>query len=123
MHCRVIPSRVFLKKSKRLSKKYPSLKQELPNLEMQIISNPRMGIPIGDQCYKIRLGVESKGKGKSGGLRVITWVVTEFRSVSQERLDVHLITIFDKSEYSSISRTELRHYINEYVAPSSIAHA
>ncbi len=72
-----------------------------------------MGTPLGHQCYKIRLAVKSKGKGKSGGLRVITWVIVELQSLSDERIEVVLATIFDKSEYESLPSDELKSLLRE----------
>ena len=51
-------------KGKPLLKKYPSLKQDLVQLEMDLINNPRMGIPLGQDSYKTRLATKSKNKGK-----------------------------------------------------------
>ena len=51
-------------------------------------------------CYKIRLAIKSKGKGKSGGARVITTVFVDEETV-------YLLDIYDKSEQSSISRAGL----------------
>lgn len=45
--------------------------------------------------YKIRLAIKSKGKGKSGGARVITYVLTDNN-------EIYLLTIYDKSEFDSI---------------------
>ena len=64
----------FKKQSKRLVKKYPSLKTEISSLIVSLESQPIQGTPIGHHCYKIRLAIASKGKGKSGGGRVITHV-------------------------------------------------
>ncbi len=59
-----------------------------------------MGSPIGKNCYKIRLAIKSKGKGKSGGKRVITnFLFTD---------DViFLLTIFDKSQKENLTDKEL----------------
>ena len=62
--------------------------------------NPTLGTPLGHQCYKIRLAVASKGKGKSGGARVITYLV------SDESI-VYLISIYDKSEQVTLTDSEL----------------
>ena len=51
-------------------------------------------------CYKIRISIESKGKGKSGGGRVITCVIFK-------QLKVYLLTIYDKSEQDDISDSDL----------------
>jgi mRNA-degrading endonuclease RelE of RelBE toxin-antitoxin system len=77
---------VFEKQAKRLIKKYASLKSELLDLFNNLKSGMEMGTPIGSSCYKIRLAISSKGKGKSGGARVIINVVlTEG--------DIYLLTI------------------------------
>ncbi|MFZ4797522.1 MAG: hypothetical protein ACOYMA_08500 [Bacteroidia bacterium] len=48
-------------------KKFPSLKSEFSELIEKILQNPETGIFINNNCYKIRLSISSKGKGKSGG--------------------------------------------------------
>lgn len=69
---------VFEKQAKRLMKKYSSLKLELLDLIQELKENPEKGTPIGKNCYKIRIAVASKGKGKSGGARIITnFIITE----------------------------------------------
>ena len=62
----------FEKELKRLAKKYPSLKDEYQNLLQALKIKPDLGIPLGNNCFKIRIAIASKGKGKSGGGRVIT---------------------------------------------------
>lgn len=57
-----------------LTKKYRSLKSELENLGKELSENPTSGTPLGNDVYKVRLAISSKGKGKSGGARVITCV-------------------------------------------------
>ncbi len=91
----------FSKRLKRLLKKYPSLKSELAVVINKLTTQPNIGTPLGDDCYKIRLGIASKGKGKSGGARIITCV----KIVNSA---VYLLTIYDKSEQETISLTELK---------------
>ncbi|MBW8051660.1 MAG: hypothetical protein FVQ77_15250 [Cytophagales bacterium] len=90
----------FKKQAKRLTKKYPSLKQELDELGKRLSCNPKQGIPIGHNCYKIRLAIKSKGKGKSGGARIITHIV-----VIKEK--VFLLSVYDKSDNENISDKEI----------------
>jgi mRNA-degrading endonuclease RelE of RelBE toxin-antitoxin system len=52
--------------------------------------NPVQGAPLGNCCYKIRLAIRSKGKGKSGGTRVISFV-----QVIKE--EVLLLSVHDQS--------------------------
>ena len=70
-----IPS--FDRQLKKLAKKYPSLKIEYKDLIQSLKHNPTQGISLGKNCFKIRLSISSKGKGKSGGGRVITNIVVE----------------------------------------------
>ena len=91
----------FEKELKRLARKYPSLKNEYLELIQSLKLQPEQGSPLGNNCYKIRLSIASKGKGKSGGARVITYVrvVQNF---------VYLLTIYDKSEQENIPDKELQ---------------
>jgi mRNA-degrading endonuclease RelE of RelBE toxin-antitoxin system len=90
----------FEKEIKKLSKKYPSLKQDFENLKTSLEENPIQGQSLGKDCYKIRMAITSKGKGKSGGGRVITCVKVVASSV-------FLIAIYDKSETESIDDSKL----------------
>ncbi len=69
MSFNVIVTEPFERKLKRLAKKHKSLKADLVLLIEQLAENPTLGTPIGKECYKIRLSITSKGKGKSGGAR------------------------------------------------------
>ncbi|ONF90684.1 type II toxin-antitoxin system RelE/ParE family toxin, partial [Leptospira santarosai] len=56
--------------------------------------------------YKIRIPIASKGKGKSGGARVITCVFLIEKVV-------WLLSIYDKSEKENISDKDLEKAIKE----------
>ena len=58
---------------KRLSKKYRSLKLDLHELGKELMENPFQGVEIAPNIRKVRLAISSKGRGKSGGARVITY--------------------------------------------------
>src|SRR5437879_2961708 len=96
----------FEKQAKRLIKKYPSLKSELLSLIQSLKKNPEQGTSLGNHCYKIRLAIASKGKGKSGGARIITHIVIS-------KTTVYLLTIYDKSEKSDLSNKELAELLKE----------
>lgn len=90
----------FDRQLKRLAKKYASLKSEFAKLLQGLEQTPEQGISLGNNCYKIRLAIASKGKGKSGGARVVTnFVVAENT--------VFLLAIYDKSEKEGITDKEL----------------
>lgn len=96
----------FKKDFKRLLKKYKSLKTEVAVLIDSLEENPTLGTPLGNDCYKIRLSIKSKGKGKSGGARVITCVKIVDKNV-------FLLTIYNKSEKENITDKELLELIKD----------
>ncbi|QMW00431.1 type II toxin-antitoxin system RelE/ParE family toxin [Spirosoma foliorum] len=100
---RVTLTTYFESRYKRLVKKFVSLESELDDLIETISETPKTGEPLGSGLYKVRLASKSKGKGKSGGFRVITYLLTE----AEEGIDIYLITIYDKSEESSIKKDVL----------------
>ncbi len=100
MSFEVVVSPAFERQIKRLVKKYPSLKQDIKPLFDALEVDPVRGTPIGKDCYKIRLAISSKGKGKSGGARVISCVKVVASTV-------YLLAIYDKSEKEDLEDKEL----------------
>jgi mRNA-degrading endonuclease RelE of RelBE toxin-antitoxin system len=100
MSFNVITTTGFRKHAKKIGKKHYSLKSDIEFLIDLLEQNPFQGEPLGNDCYKVRLAISSKGKGKSGGARVITCV----KVVDS---DVYLLAIYDKSVKESISDNEL----------------
>lgn len=99
----VIYSDYFENKLRRFAKKFPSLLEEIEELATILEENAQTGTSLGAGLYKIRLASESKGSGKSGGFRVITYVVYQ----ESDSSDVYLLTMYDKSEESSIKKEQL----------------
>jgi hypothetical protein len=97
---KVLTIKIFDNQAKRLAKKYPSLKSELSDLIDLLEKEPLTGDSLGKGCFKIRLKIASKGKGKSGGSRVITHVY-----ILEET--VYLLSIYDKSEKEDLTDEEL----------------
>jgi hypothetical protein len=97
----IIATEPFEKKLKRLARKYKSLKTDLLEVITKLEENPTLGTPIGKDCYKIRIAITSKGKGKSVGARMIAYVRIHKQTV-------FLIDIYDKSEQVTISDKELQ---------------
>lgn len=97
-----IPS--FDKEIKVLSKRHRSIPKDYEILLDDLEKTPKMGDEIIHNCFKIRLAITSKGKGKSGGARVITFVYI------QDEI-VYLLSIYDKSDKENISDKELRDLI------------
>lgn len=101
MSFNIIATELFERKLKRLAKKHKSLKSDLLEVIYQLEENPTLGTPIGKACYKIRIAIASKGKGKSGGARMITYIRVLKNTV-------FLMDIYDKSEQAAISDKELQ---------------
>lgn len=101
MSYRVKPSAEFQRRVKKLLRKYPSLPQDLRALLPMLADAPTTGTSLGRSCYKIRLAIKSKGKGRSGGARIITYVAVV-------REEVVLLTIYDKAERANLRPGELQ---------------
>ena len=104
MNVNIIPTKLFSNHFKTYVKKYRSLKSDFESLLKQIEENPETGTKLGNNIYKIRLAVKSKGKGKSGGFRLITQVeiIAEIKET-----DVYLLEIYDKSEIATIHKNDI----------------
>lgn len=96
----VVSTAHFKRNAKKLIRKYPSLVGEIERLIDLLEKEPFQGISLGRDCYKIRLAIASKGRGKSGGGRVVT-------CVKIENDVVHLLTIYDKAEKEDLEPNEL----------------
>jgi mRNA-degrading endonuclease RelE of RelBE toxin-antitoxin system len=96
----------FKRAFKRLHKKYQSLDSDLEKLLDSLEENPLQGDELGRDCFKVRMAIESKNKGKSGGSRVITCV----KIVDDT---IFLLTVYDKGEQSTIKDKELKMLLKE----------
>jgi mRNA-degrading endonuclease RelE of RelBE toxin-antitoxin system len=101
MSYRIVLTHQFEKEIKRLAKKFPSIKNEFAELIAEIAENPETGTFIGNNCYKIRLAIASKRKGKSGGARIVSYLYFETETA-------YLLTIYDKSEKEDLKPKELK---------------
>lgn len=91
----------FDRQFKRLKKKYPSFVTYFLGLLKLIQSNPGSGTDLGRNCFKYRLAIRSKNKGKSGGARLISHIVIKDETI-------FFLTIYDKSEKENLTDKELR---------------
>lgn len=110
MDVTIIPDPEFKRQAKRLAKKYHSLKEDLVVLHNELRTNPYIGIELGNNTRKVRMAILSKGKGKSGGARVITYVVNK----SVDSYNIRLLTIYDKSEIENVSDSYLRMLVDQF---------
>ena len=101
----------FDRRAKRFLRKFPALEQELDELGKELLSNPELGTSIGAGMYKIRLASKSKGGGKSGGFRVVTYLLKK----TSDSTEVFLLVIYDKSEEASINIKALKKMIEDHL--------
>ena len=100
MRFKILTSKLFDKEFKSLCKKHSSAKTDVVSTVQLLQQDPFQGINLGNNCYKIRIAIKSKGKGKSGGARLIT-------NVCIIEDEIYLLSIYDKSEKESISDKDL----------------
>ena len=96
----------FKRQFKRLAKKYHSLKSDYDAWLDEIYKNPLVGDDLGCGVRKIRMTIADKGKGKSGGARLITNFVIADETVC-------LLSIYDKSEKENLTDKELDELLEE----------
>ena len=108
MNYKILITSEFKREIKHLSKKYPSLQDDFGIFLKQLSLNPIQGVSIGKNCYKVRLAITSKGKGKSGGARIITYIQILAETVI-------LISIYDKSERATITDKEINDRLKKFL--------
>ena len=109
MNYSIITSSYFDVAAKKLAKKYPSFKEDLVNFGKSLLENPKQGAELAPGIRKIRMAIKSKGKGKSGGARVIT-----YNFITQEMDgNIVLLLIYDKEDASTAKVNVLKEIIKE----------
>ena len=103
MNYKIIVKPSFEREAKWLAKHYASFKKDYAALLDELERNPTAGTDLGGGLRKIRMRIASKGKGKSGGARVITFTVV----VAVEETEINLLYIYDKAERESVSAHEI----------------
>ena len=99
----------FAKEAKRLAKKYPSFKQDYKDFLVSIKNNPLQGDEITKNIRKIRMAIKAKGKGKSGGARVITFnILTDV-----ENGQVVLLLLYDKEDASTVKVNVVKQLVRD----------
>lgn len=109
MSCKITTLPTFTAEAKRLAKKYKSFREDFLILLETLQANPNEGTILHAGIHKVRMQIKSKGKGKSGGARVIT-VVTE---VSAQDHNVKLLFLYDKSDRSNVTDRELKQILKK----------
>lgn len=99
----------FRKSLKALSKRYKSLKSDFSDFVMSLKENPFQGDELSPGIRKIRMAITSKGKGKSGGARVITYTII----TTENKGNIYLIDIYDKSDFSTVDVNVIKKIISD----------
>jgi len=107
MNLNIIRLENFTKEAKRLYKKYKKLPDDLQALVQELNQNPRVGIDLEANCYKIRLANSSIPTGKSGGFRVVYYYYNG-------DLDLYLLSIFSKRDMENISDNKIVELLKKY---------
>jgi len=97
----------FEKALKKLVKKYPSLKSDYEIFLNELEQNPLIGDEIFPNCRKARFAIKSKGKGKSGGGRIIFYI-----EVTKE--NIVLLYAYDKSEMENVQTAFIEQILEFY---------
>ena len=99
----------FAKEAKRLAKKYPSFKQDYKDFLVSIKNNPLQGDEITKNIRKIRMAIKAKGRGKSGGARVITFnILTDI-----ENGQVVFLLLYDKEDASTVKVNVVKQLVRD----------
>ena len=109
MNYSIVSSASFDKEAKRLAKHYASFKEDYLKLLDELSRNPQLGTDLGHGLRKVRMKITAKGKGKSGGARVITFTLV----VSQQDAILNLLYIYDKADRTSISDKEIEQLLKQ----------
>ena len=109
MNYSITTSSYFDVAAKKLAKKYSSFKDDLVNFGKYLLENPKQGTELAPGIRKIRMAIKSKGKGKSGGTRVITY------NFITQKMDgkIVLLLIYDKEDASTAKVSVLKEIIKE----------
>lgn len=100
----------FEKRAKELAKRYKSFAKDYEEFLDSLEKDPSQGTSLGMGVYKIRMAITSKGKGKSGGARVLTYNVTK---TAFDKIVITFLSIFDKGEMENISDAYIKSLVRE----------
>jgi len=104
----------FKRGAKVLRKKYPSFDSDYDTFLKELEANPFCGESLGQHTYKNRMAIASKGKGKSGGARVITY---HLHKKNEDEVLITLMSIYDKSDIENVTDAYLRSLVQELETP------
>lgn len=103
----IIATKSFMKSAKPLAKRYKSFNKDYKDFIDELEKNPYQGTDLGNGMRKIRMAITSKGKGKSGGCRVITFDAIERNG------NLYLMYVYDKSDFDNVINSVMIELVKE----------
>jgi hypothetical protein len=100
-------TKIFIRCVKPLAKRYRSFRNDYAKILDELEKNPQLGIDLGDGFRKVRMAIASKGKGKSGGARIITLNLVKRNDC------LYLIYAYDKSDTDNVSLDVIKRFVSE----------
>lgn len=73
-------------------------------MQKEILKNPKLGVDLGNGLRKIRINIKSKGKGMSGGGRLITYEAL----VTINNTIITFVSIYNKGDFDTIDTAILK---------------
>lgn len=116
MHSNIILTDSFKKDAKKLAKRHRSLGKDIKSVISELEADPYLGDRIGPKSYKIRFAIKSKGRGKSGGGRLITFInISVEEKIEDNQINVYLVAVYDKSDIASIPDSVVNERIKDVI--------
>jgi len=100
MSFKIVPLSSFKRDFKKLLKKYKNIIADFKVLTLDLQENPKAGIYLQNNCYKIRVANSSIPIGKSGGFRTIYYYIDESN-------EIYLISIYSKTQKDTINKNKI----------------
>jgi|AntRauMFilla1563_2_1112583.scaffolds.fasta_scaffold80783_1 mRNA-degrading endonuclease RelE of RelBE toxin-antitoxin system len=116
MASKVILTESFKKDAKKIAKKHKSIGNDIKLVIEKLEDDPYLGDRIGVQSYKIRFAIKSKGRGKSGGGRLITYInISAESKIENDQIYIYLVAVYDKSVVSMIPDKDINERISSEI--------
>lgn len=109
MKVQIYTEKEFERQLRKLSKKYHSIIKDYDTFLDELEKDPYQGSSLGKGVRKVRMTIASKGKGKSGGARVITYNLYQ----EGDSIIIDLLTIYDKGEISNITDDFIKYLLDK----------
>jgi len=101
-------SAIFLRRIRRLSRRYRNFRNDIQPIIDALEAGETPGgqmMGVGYPIYKVRAANSDSQRGKSGGYRIIYYLVTEDRCL--------LLTIYTKTDQADVTAEEIRRILVE----------